>query len=167
MKCLILATTLIYCSAASAAPVATAFSFASVQWGESIDQVETHLRASGLAFESSAEKTLCKVRRHCTLTFDGQVSGNATFDKSGLIEVVIFSAPGTASDRLAKLIKQYGAPRVNPPTAPGPGFITRMDTGSHWLSPAGESIDLNTGTIRYTSAAANQQRAAQHPEIKF
>lgn len=161
------AATVFYCTAAISAPYATTFSFAGIQWGESVDQVEARLRSSGLTFESSWEKIACKFRDACSLRFDGTLSGSAAFDKHGAVEVVIFSSNGTSSERLAKLIKQYGPPLKNPPTVPGPGYLTRMDSGSHWLSASGESLDFDGGYIRYASAPANQQRAARNPDVKF
>ena len=147
----------------------TRFSFSGLSWGESLDQVEVKLKSA--EFKLSREfknKISCRVQSNCSLDFEGQVRGSASFESGKLVEVRIFSDSNTYSERAAKLKERYGAPLPNPPSTGGGILATLEGLNLNWRSADGETLQLDSsGAIFYRSGTINNAEEGKRNSVKF
>lgn len=142
--------TLLLAFASTASIAQTHFSFSGLNWGDSLERVDSQLKASGLPIRSTVDKLSCKVKKSCRLDFAGGVRGSVLLVDDKLVEVWIYAedGPQAFTERLARLRARYGEPLPSPPSSSAFGMWK-----TKWQAPNGETLELEMGgSILYKSS---------------
>lgn len=140
----------------------TTFSFSGLAWGDSIEVVDTKLRAAGFSGCALKERLLCKATERCGCEFEGPGifgAASALFDGPRLdrVEVHVFPDDQTSTQRT--LVSKYGPPlprRQPKQVGPNAGVFELLgsaDLSDRWQSRYGETLTFEAGFLSYTSGA--------------
>lgn len=140
----------------------TTFSFSGLAWGDTIDVVDTKLRAAGFSGCTLKEKVLCKAAGRCSCEFDGPGlfgAGAALFDGPRLDRVEVHVFPDDRAGTLRTLVGKYGPPlprRQAKQVRSNAGIFELLDSADladRWQSTYGETLTFEEGFLSYTSGA--------------
>lgn len=135
----------------------TTFSFAGLHWGDSIDTVDSRLKAAGFSGCALLEKMTCKIGKTCDCGFTGPgiKHGSAGFDGKKLDRVSVFVDDNLAMREVLR--RKYGQPlpQQNAPRSNNP-FLDRNFL--RWRALTGETLEIDfPGPIVYTSGTYNKK----------
>lgn len=144
----------------------TTFSFAGLSWGDSVQQVDTKLKAAGFSGCAFQEKLLCKAAQTCRCRVQGPAVqegwAELTNDKLHRVFVTVHDW----SDTVDVLTKKYGPPKILRPPARGLGKFD-LDNGVEveriWIAPTSETLELlpSHRWLTYTSGERNRGAASK------
>ena len=136
----------------------TYFSFSGLNWGDSLEQVESRLQNAGLPLTSKTEKFKCRVVKTCDLGFGGGTRGTLSMIDGKLAEVRVFSenAPNAYADRLSRLRARYGEPKPQVYSRAGVSILELLDEVTRWEAPNGETLALYKGGVVFYKSSPNK-----------
>ena len=150
---------LLFSTLATGAMAQTTFGFSGLTWGDSIDTVDTKLKAAGFSGCAMLAKLKCKTFALCYCNFSGSVVQNATasFDEKKLDQVSVNVYDRAATEEVLK--QKYGPPLPRRDVShlgllgQGEEILT-----SRWKATTGETLEINYyGTVIYTSGTYNKK----------
>lgn len=137
----------------------TTYSFSGLSWGDSLEAAHAKLEVAGFSGCKSKERIECRLLSNCQCNFSGIPikHGYASFDKSGLLSVVV--SVDNYSDTENTLRKKYGNPLPIRDLSQLKGFAKSEELLTlRWKTQSGESLEMNpSGVVTYSSAELNKQ----------
>ena len=131
----------------------TAFSFSGLQWGDTLETVDSKLKIAGFSGCSIAEKLTCKAIGKCMCTFSGSGVLNSRASFEGLALDSIAVAVADANAVLETLKRKYGTPLPKRDMGQGTGVFADIDFTVRWQSQYGETILVEGASVLYTSGS--------------
>lgn len=156
MKTILCLVALICVTTSAAAQ--TTFSFAGLSWGDSLQVVDSKLKAAGFSGCAIHEKMLCKAMTTCRCQIKGPAvqEGWAELTNDKLEEV--FVQVQNFSESADALKKKYGPPIIEPYKSVFESGPDRSGDQS-WSAPTGETLELirSHRYLTYTSGERNRK----------
>ncbi len=148
----------------------TTYSFAGLSWGDSIQTVDSKLKAAGFSGCAMHEKMFCKAATTCRCQIKGPAVQEGWAElTNGQLEQV-FVTVHDWSESVDVLTKKYG-PAISHPPTPNTGKhsafgSTNLD--SRWRAPTGETLELvqSHRYLTYKSGARNRTATSQEQAKK-